>query len=66
MTTWHRATIKFQYSPKNDLNHRSITSVTTQVYGNTESAAMQTLRKMYPKGGVRHVIPYKGNYEDLR
>jgi diadenosine tetraphosphate (Ap4A) HIT family hydrolase len=20
----------------------------------------------YPKGGVRHVIPYKGNYEDLR
>jgi diadenosine tetraphosphate (Ap4A) HIT family hydrolase len=19
-----------------------------------------------PKGGVRHVIPYKGNYEDLR
>jgi len=48
MTTWHRATIKFQYSPKTDLNHRSITSVTTQVYGNTESTAMQTLRKMYP------------------
>jgi len=47
MTTWHRATIKFQYSPKNDLNHRSITSVTTQVYGNTESAAMEALRKMY-------------------
>ena len=48
MTIWHRATIKFQYSPKIDLNHRSITSVTTQVYGNTESATMQTLRKMYP------------------
>ena len=48
MSTWHRATIKFQYSPKTDLNHRSITSVTTQVYGNTESAAMQTLKKMYP------------------
>jgi hypothetical protein len=48
MSTWHRATIKFQYSPKFDLNHRSITSVTTQVYGKTESAAMQTLRKMYP------------------
>ncbi|MCX8482964.1 MAG: hypothetical protein ORN50_05235 [Crocinitomicaceae bacterium] len=47
MTTWHRATIKFQYSPKFDLNHRSITSVTTQVYGNTESAAMEALRKMY-------------------
>jgi hypothetical protein len=48
MSTWHRATIKFQFSPKTDLNHRSITSVTVQVYGNTESAAMQTLRKMYP------------------
>ena len=48
MSTWHRETIKFQYSPKTDLIHRSITSVTTQVYGNTESAAMQTLRKMYP------------------
>ena len=47
MTTWHRATIKFQYSPKFDLNHRSITSVTTQVYGNTESAVMEALRKMY-------------------
>jgi hypothetical protein len=46
MTTWHRATIKFQYSPKSDLNHRSITQVTTQVYGNTESAAMEALRKM--------------------
>ena len=31
MTTWHRATIKFQYSPKTDLNHRSITQVTTPV-----------------------------------
>ena len=48
MSTWHRATIKFQYSPKRDLSHRSITTVTTQVYGNTESAAMQALRKMYP------------------
>jgi hypothetical protein len=47
MSTWHRATIKFQYSPKFDLNHRSITSVTTQVYGNTESAVMEALRKMY-------------------
>ena len=48
MSTWHRATIKFQYSPKTDLNHRSITSVTTQFNGKTESAAMETLRKMYP------------------
>lgn len=48
MSTWHRATIKFQYSVKIDLNHRGTTQVTTQVYGNTESAAMQTLKKMYP------------------
>jgi hypothetical protein len=48
MTTWHRAKIKFQYSPKGNPGHRVITSVTTQVYGNTESAALQTLRKMYP------------------
>ena len=48
MTTWHRAKIKFQYSPKGNPSHRVITNVTTQVYGNTESAAMQTLRKMYP------------------
>ena len=48
MTTWHHANIKFQYSPKTELNHRSITSVTTQVYGNTESSAMEAIRKMYP------------------
>ena len=47
MTTWHRAKIKFQYSPKGNPGHRVITSVTTQVYGNTESASIQTLRKMY-------------------
>ena len=47
MTTWHRANIRFQYSPKSDLNHRSITPVTTQVYGNTESASMEALRKLY-------------------
>ncbi len=51
MSTWHRATIKFQYSPKSDLNHRLITFVTTQDYGNTESAAMEALRKMYRKWG---------------
>ena len=47
MTTWHCAKIKFQYSPKGNPGHRVITSVTTQVYSNTESAALQTLRKMY-------------------
>ena len=48
MTTWHRAKIKFQYSPKGIPSHRVMNSVTTQVYGNTESAALQALRKMYP------------------
>jgi len=48
MTTWHRAKIKFQYSPKGIPSHRVMNSVTTQVYGNTESAAMEALRKMYP------------------
>ena len=43
MTTWHRAKIKFQYSPKIDLNHRSITSVTTQFNSNTNCVAMKTL-----------------------
>ena len=47
MTTWHRATIKFQYSPKVIPNHRSITQVTTQVYGDTESAALAALRKLF-------------------
>lgn len=47
MSNWHRATIEFQNSPKSDLNYRSTTSVTTQVYGNTESAAMEALRKIY-------------------
>ncbi len=48
MTTWHRVPIKFQYSPMTDLNHRSLTSVTAQVYDNTESAAMKTLKRVYP------------------
>lgn len=48
MTIWHRANIKFQYSPKSDTNHRSITSVTLQIYGDTESAVLQKLRETYP------------------
>ncbi len=51
MTTWHRVPIKFQYSPMTDLNHRSLTSVTAQVYDNTESAAMKTLKRVYPNQG---------------
>jgi hypothetical protein len=40
--------IKFQYSPKGNPGHRSIDQVSTLVLGNTESAAMQKLRQMYP------------------
>jgi hypothetical protein len=47
MSTWHRAHIKFQYSPKGQSN-RVHNSVTVQVYGDTESAAMQALRKHFP------------------
>jgi len=48
MSIWNRATIKFQYSIKGNLKHRSFASITTQVYGNTASAAMHTLVEMYP------------------
>ena len=48
MSTFYRATINFQYSIKVNLKHRFLTSITTLVYGNTASAAMQTIRKMYP------------------
>ena len=44
----YRATINFQYSIKGNLKHRSFASITTQVYGNTESSAMQALTSMYP------------------
>jgi hypothetical protein len=40
--------IKFEYSPKGNPGHRSIDQVSTLVLGNTESAAMQKLRQMYP------------------
>jgi len=36
------------YSPKGNPGHRSIDQVSTLVLGNTESAAMQKLRQMYP------------------
>jgi hypothetical protein len=47
MTSWHRATIKFQYSPQGS-SARVISQTTTQVYGNTESAALAALRKLHP------------------
>ena len=46
MSTWHRAHIKFRYSSKGNQSNRVIANVTPQVCGNTESIALQTLRKM--------------------
>jgi len=48
MSTWNKARIKYQYSPVSDSNHRSIDSVTMNIYGKSESAVMQHLRKSYP------------------
>ncbi len=48
MTTWHRARIKFQYSPEGNPSHRVISQVTLQIYGQSESAVLQQLRKTYP------------------
>jgi len=47
-TKQHYVHIKFQYSPKGNAAHRSIDQVSTMVLGNTESAALQKLRQMYP------------------
>lgn len=47
MSIWHRARIKFQYSPMGQ-SSRVHYAATLQVYGNTESAVMQALRKHYP------------------
>jgi len=41
--------IKFQYSPKGNPSHRTMDQVSTFILGDTESAAMQKLRQMYPQ-----------------
>ena len=48
MSSWNRARIKYQYSPDNDSSHRSIDSVTMNIYGKSESAVLAQLRKSYP------------------
>ena len=48
MSTWNRARIKYQYSPDSDSSHRSIDSVTMNIYGKSESAVLAQLRKSYP------------------
>ena len=49
MSSWNRARIKYQYSPDSDTSHRSIDSVTLNIYGKSESAVLAQLRKSYPK-----------------
>ena len=48
MSSWNRARIKYQYSPDSDTSHRSIDSVTMNIYGKSESAVLSQLRKSYP------------------
>ena len=48
MSTWSRARINYQYSPESDSSHRSIDSVTMNIYGKSESAVLAQLRKSYP------------------
>lgn len=43
MSSWNCAHIKFQNSPDSDTNHRSIDSVTMNIYGKSESAVLQCL-----------------------
>ena len=45
--TQYRARTKFQYSSKQDTSRLAMTSVTTEIYGNTESAALQRLKEKY-------------------
>ena len=48
MSSWNRARIKYQYSPDSDTSHRSIDSVTMNIFGKSESAVLSQLRKSYP------------------
>lgn len=48
MSRWHRVAVVFSYASTSNPAHRAITSVTLQVYGSTETAVVQALRKMYP------------------
>ncbi len=40
--------IKFQHSTKGNSGYRSTSSVTLQIYGQSESAVLQQLKKSYP------------------
>lgn len=49
MSNWHNATIRFQYTAGPGNGVRSITGVSVAVYGRSESAVLDRLRKMYPQ-----------------
>jgi len=46
-SSWNRVRIRFQYSPLDKPSHRAIDQVTLMVYGKSESAAIQAIRKTY-------------------
>jgi hypothetical protein len=48
MTKLHEAHIKYNSSPKGHPESRSIQQVTTRVYGQSESAALQKLKEQFP------------------
>lgn len=48
MSTWNNANIRFQYTSGHGSGVRSITAVTLQIYGRSESAVLDKLRKTYP------------------
>lgn len=56
MSSWNCACIKFQNSPDSDTNHRSIDSVTMNIYGKSESAVLQCLRQSHSTGTVIFIL----------
>jgi hypothetical protein len=55
-SSWNRARIKFQYSPLGKPSYRAIDQITIMVYGKSESAAIQALRKTYASARQDFVI----------
>jgi len=49
MSNWHNVTIRFQYTAGPGNGGRSSNGVSFAVYGQSESAILDRLRKMYPQ-----------------
>lgn len=49
MSNWHNATVRFQYTAGSGNGARSIIGVSVLVYGQSESAILDRLRKLYPQ-----------------